>query len=99
MASEAGKWTDDKAEADWYRAFGERLRRARADADVCSEGLSGVLGFSKSWLSSCELGLNRPKVRDVIRIAEELEASVPWLLGLDPRNENGASDLDDDCED
>ena len=39
-----------------YRAFLDRLRQARKEADMTQVQLAKALGRSQTWVSKCELG-------------------------------------------
>ena len=42
-----------------YKAFIERLRRARVDAGLTQVEIAAILGRPQTWVSKCELGERR----------------------------------------
>jgi transcriptional regulator with XRE-family HTH domain len=55
-----------------YRAFRERLRRARLDAGLSQEDVAARVGRPQTWVSKCELGERRV---DFVEL-EDLAAAV-----------------------
>jgi len=64
---------------------GRRIRQARDEVDLTQGDLATELGFSHSWLSNIELGLNGLDAHDLLRIAQALENyPVDWYLSAAP---------------
>lgn len=62
--------------------FAPRLTRARELAHLSQRQLALRLGISPRAIGQYEQGENLPSVTILIRIAEILECSTDWLLGL-----------------
>jgi transcriptional regulator with XRE-family HTH domain len=63
---------------------GRRIRQARDEADLTQGELATELGFSHSWLSNIELGLNGLDAHDLLRIARVLENyPIEWYLSAE----------------
>lgn len=67
--------------ADWFVAFGHRLRAAREAAGLQQVQASERVGLPVRSLRRWESGLADPGVEKTMRLAEVYGVSVDWLLG------------------
>lgn len=67
--------------ADWFVAFGHRLRAARERAGLQQVQASERVGVPVRSLRRWESGLAEPGVEKTMRLAEVYGVSVDWLLG------------------
>lgn len=66
--------------------IGERLREARANAEVTQEQLAAAAGVSRPAVSQYEHGAMRPDLEVAERIAHHLGVRAGWLVfGEEPR--------------
>jgi len=76
--------------------FKDRIRNARLLRGYTQEEFAEVLGMSKNQVSRYERGSNDPTGESLIKIAQALDVSVDYLLGLsdvfDPYQGAGLSD-------
>jgi transcriptional regulator with XRE-family HTH domain len=63
---------------------GRRIRQARDEAGLTQGDLATELGFSHSWVSNIELGLNGLDAHDLLSIARVLETyPIEWYLSAE----------------
>lgn len=62
-----------------YRAFLDRLRQAREDADMTQVELAKALGRSQTWVSKCELGERRVDFVELEDLAAALGKPLDWF--------------------
>lgn len=67
--------------ANWFAAFGHRLRSAREAAGLLQEQVAQRVGFPERSLRRWERGLADPGVEKTMRLATLYGVSVDWLLG------------------
>lgn len=65
--------------------FGDRLRQAIHSAGQTQRIAAQRLGVSESVVSNWTRARNEPSLDDLSRIAQRLNVSVDWLLGLTER--------------
>ena len=63
--------------------FGLRLKSARESAGMTQSELGNVIGTSKSVISQYESGQNDPRQSAIPLLAEALNVSINWLMGVD----------------
>ena len=74
--------------------FPQRLRECRKACNKTQQQLSDCLGYNCATISNYETGKNEPSFRDLVRIAEILDTSIDYLLGIEdvkypfPKKEN-----------
>ncbi len=62
-----------------YRAFIERLRKAREEAGLTQVELAKTLKRSQTWVSKCELGERRVDFVELEDIAKALGKELEWF--------------------
>lgn len=62
----------------------KRLRQLRMEKGITQTTLAGLLGISKSAISTYENGLRMPSEDTLIDIARYFKVSVDYLLGISP---------------
>jgi transcriptional regulator with XRE-family HTH domain len=68
---------------DQAKAFrGDRLRQVRETKGLSQDDVARRLGFSDTQMNKYERGKNSPSVENIIQLAELLEVSADYLLGL-----------------
>lgn len=60
--------------------FGERLRGIREDLDIKQKDLAERCNISTQVLSNYENGRREPDLKTVVRLAEELDVSLEYLI-------------------
>ena len=73
-------------------SLGIRIKQARENAGFTQEQLAERIGISRATIARYESGEIEPKLKNLIAIAEQLQISTDYLLGL---NMNGYSQLPD----
>ncbi len=63
--------------------FPQRLRECRKACNKTQQQLSDCLGYNCATISNYETGKNEPSFRDLVRIAEILDTSIDYLLGIE----------------
>jgi len=66
-------------EADFLKAFGERVRAMRVARGLSQEKFAHGCGLDRTYISGIERGRRNPSLRNVHRIAKELGVSVSEL--------------------
>lgn len=66
------------------RDLPERLRAARAAADITQALLGRTLGLTESTIANWERGRSEPGAGDLAGLARALRVSVDWLLTGSP---------------
>ncbi len=62
-----------------YKAFIERLRKAREEAGITQVELAKALKRSQTWVSKCELGERRVDFVELEDIANALGKELEWF--------------------
>lgn len=62
--------------------FHERLKALRKEHKMTQDALAKKLGYGSSTISNYESGHNEPAFKDLIRIANEFNVSMDYLLGV-----------------
>ena len=62
--------------------LGNRIRKAREQAGFTQEELAALIGISRTAIARYESGDIEPKLKNLIAIAEQLNVSCDYLLGL-----------------
>jgi len=75
--------------------LGEKIRLRREQLGMTQEGLTERLGLDKQTVYRYEANKNQPGYAQLGRIAEELDVTADWLLGLveEPTRNLKLSDL------
>ena len=60
--------------------FAERLRAARAAADLTQIAVSAALGYTPATIANWEHGRTEPSATDLARLAALYRVSLDWLL-------------------
>jgi len=61
---------------------GDRLKRIRTERNLTQDDLNNRLGFGANQIYKYESGKSDPSAEIFVRIANELEVTTDWLLGL-----------------
>ncbi len=69
-------------ERNKYRFFGCRLRHIMLMRDIRNSDLADAIFVSPSTISGYRTGRRSPDVEQLARIAQKLEVSADYLLGL-----------------
>ena len=64
------------------KVFGTRIKEVREDRKLTQEQLAEMLNVTTKHLSKIETGLRGPSVQLLISLAEKLDVSADYLLGL-----------------
>lgn len=72
---------DDRREMD--RQIGDRIREARAKAQLSQIQIVNALGFTVGWLSDIEQGRNSIYAADLQRVADILEYPIAYFTEPD----------------
>jgi len=62
--------------------FGDRVRQRRNQMRLSQEDLGDYIGSSQRQVSRYESGVNSPTGDVIVRMAEVLDTTTDWLLGL-----------------
>ena len=62
--------------------MGERIRKARQQAGLTQENLAEQTNLSRASIARFELGDIEPKLQNLVLIAEALNVTTDYLLGL-----------------
>ena len=62
--------------------FGRRLRQAREAKGMTQPELGNIIGTSKGMISQYEAGINDPRQSMIPLMADALNVSINWLLGV-----------------
>lgn len=60
----------------------QRLKEARTEKGVTQEEVAGFLGFSRPTYTAYESGRRKPDQDTLVKIAQYLNVSTDYLLGL-----------------
>lgn len=66
------------------KTFGLRVRAARHDRGLSQERLARLVDTSKNSVQNWERNSSLPRCETVVAIAQALEVSADYLLGLSP---------------
>ncbi len=70
------------------KVFGARIKEIRDDRKLTQERLAEMLNITTKHLSKIETGLRGPSVQLLISLAEKLDISADYLLGLNAERNN-----------
>ena len=65
------------------RVFCERLKLLRIEKKLSQPELAQLVGVSKGMISFWENGINEPTIANLVKLAQILEVSADYLLGLE----------------
>jgi transcriptional regulator with XRE-family HTH domain len=74
----------------FYRALGERLRKARVKKNIKQGELARAVGLARTSITNIECGRQPVEVRVLVQIATTLGTSVTRLI---PRSERSSEEL------
>jgi transcriptional regulator with XRE-family HTH domain len=74
------KWGVKSLQGTFYRALGERVRRARESARLSQGRLADFVGLSRSSIANIEAGRQPIYVDALVRVARQLETPVSKLI-------------------
>jgi transcriptional regulator with XRE-family HTH domain len=63
--------------------LGDRLRKARVDADMTQDELAAVIGCKPSTIAAWETNRHAPSLQNVELIADNCRVALWWVLGYD----------------
>lgn len=66
--------------------FKDRLKKLREEKGLTQKKLASLLNYSYTAIANYESGRNQPKISDLIRLADILNVSVDYLLGVSDIN-------------
>ncbi len=66
--------------------FKDRLKKLRKEKGFSQKELASLLHYSYTAIANYESGRNQPKINDLIRLANILDVSVDYLLGISDVN-------------
>jgi transcriptional regulator with XRE-family HTH domain len=79
---------------DFYRALGQRIRRARKERRYTQTELGRLLGYSANAILGWEKGTRRVNIEDLLRLASVLEKPLSYFLeGREDARERGNAEL------
>ena len=65
--------------------FPDRVKTARAAADITQKELADKAGITAAMLSAYEGGTKSPNLSTAVKIALALDVSLDWLTGITPK--------------
>lgn len=68
-----------------------RLKEARQAANMTQEQVAKAIGIPKKTYQNYELGYRDPGSDVLVQIADCLNVSIDWLLGVNEQPQNGGS--------
>ena len=76
--------------------FAERLKEERRKRKLTQQALADLCGFTVAQITRYEVGDREPSLKGLFKIAEVLQVSLDYLIGLtdDPGEKVTATDLD-----
>lgn len=67
---------------DWRKCFPERLRQTREVKGLTKTALGQLVGVTNVSIREFEIGRKVPTIDTLVALAETLEVSTDYLLGL-----------------
>jgi len=67
------------------KSLGKRLRELRAKTGLSQEAFADNVGMDRTYISGIERGVLNPSVRNLARIAVELDVNIAVLFGCSGR--------------
>ena len=67
---------------DYRKAFPKRLTEARKEAGKTQDEMAVLMDVSRPSYTMYETGVNFPKFENLMKIAEILNVSIDYLVGL-----------------
>ena len=86
-----------KAKTNSMACLGKRIKQAREQAGITQEELAGSIGISRAAIARYELGEIEPKIRNLVLLAEHLNVSTDYLLGVNSTEQSDVLDLSYDA--
>jgi transcriptional regulator with XRE-family HTH domain len=68
------------------KIFSDRLRQLRTDAGLTGEALAGKVRLNRTAIVNLERGVRGPSIDTVFELAEALNVSADYLMGLPLRD-------------
>lgn len=68
--------------------FGERIKKARIDAEYTQQQVAKITGISQQIISRIETGNREPNLENLGTLADFYAVSADWLLGTGIRKKN-----------
>ncbi|MFS2103654.1 helix-turn-helix domain-containing protein [Ralstonia sp. Ralssp135] len=65
------------------RAFAEHLTQAREERGMSQRELARRVGVNSETISRYERGLKEPMLKSLVALAQELDCSIDFLVGLE----------------
>ena len=69
------------------KEFNERLRELREDNDLTQKELAKLINVDQRSLSFYEIGKYEPNIKTIIKIAQTLNTTTDYLLGVTNKKE------------
>ena len=69
------------------KEFNERLRELREDNDLTQKELAKLINVDQRSLSFYEIGKYEPNIKTIIKIAQILNTTTDYLLGVTNKRE------------
>ena len=69
------------------KKFNERLRELREDNDLTQRELAKLINVDQRSLSFYEIGKYEPNIETIIKIAQILNTTTDYLLGISNKKE------------
>jgi len=69
---------------DINQSFADRLRSEMGRRELECKDLANALSVSHNTVINWRNGRSRPRVRRLIELADQLDVTTDWLLGLEP---------------
>lgn len=61
--------------------FSQRLKKLRKERNLTQVELANMLNYGYTAIANYESGRNKPRMQDIIRIANILDVSIDYLIG------------------
>ena len=82
---------------DSMYSLGKRIRTARIQAGYTQEDVAEKVGVSRTAVSQWEIGDIEPKISNLIAVAEALNVSTDYLLGIEDGDGRDVFDLSEEA--
>lgn len=66
---------------DYLKIFAERLKKLRIEKNLTQQELADMIGAVKSTISQYETCKREPVLSILIKLANALDVSIPYLIG------------------
>ena len=83
---------------EFMYSLGKRIKMARIQAGYTQEYIAEKVGVSRTAISRWELGEIEPKITNLLAVAEALNVSTDYLLGIEDTGRRDVFGLSEEAE-